>query len=86
MIFKNFRKRLVFFLVRKRLGLKLREAFQFVGQKSNAVYYFAEDVIMKAWHGHIEPSGVSLNWLMNDECEIKKCNIGVKKHDTLGKI
>ena len=65
-------KRLVVFLVRKRLGLKLREPFQFVGQKSKAVYYFTEDAVMKAWRGNIEKSGVSLNWLLDDGCEITK--------------
>ena len=66
-------KRLIVFLVRKYLGLKLREPFQFANQKSNAVYYFSEDAIIKAWHGNIENSNVSLNWLLDDECEIKKC-------------
>ena len=73
MIFKNFRKRLVFFIVRRKLGLKEREPFVFVGQKSNAIYYFTEDALMKAWRGYIEKSGVSLNWLMDDSCEIQKC-------------
>lgn len=66
-------KRLIIFLVRRRLGLALREPFQFVGQKSNAVYYFAEDRVLKAWRGKIEKSNVSLNWLLDDDCEIKKC-------------
>jgi hypothetical protein len=66
-------KRLIVFLVRTRLGLKEREPFQFVGQKSNAVYYFTEDAVMKAWRGKIEKSGVSLNWLLDDDCKLKKC-------------
>lgn len=86
MIFKNFKKRLVFFLVRRKLGLKEREAFQFVGQKSNAVYYFTEDSVMKAWHGHIEKSGVSLNWLMDDECEITKYCVEVTASDMQRKV
>lgn len=65
-------KRLIILLVRKRLGLKEREPFQFVNQRSNAVYYFTEDAVMKAWRGDVEKSGVSLNWLLDDECEIKK--------------
>lgn len=72
-------KKLIFFLVRKHLGLKIREAFQFAGQKSNAVYYFTEDAVMKAWRGNIEKSGVSLNWLMDDDCEIIKLIGGVKE-------
>lgn len=66
-------KRLIIFLVRKHMGLKLREPFQFVNQKTNAVYYFAEDAVMKAWRGNVEKSNVSLNWLLDEGCEIKKC-------------
>lgn len=66
-------KRIIIFLIRRYLGLKLRQPFQFANQKSNAVYYFAEDAIMKAWHGTVEKSSVSLNWLLDDDCEIKKC-------------
>ena len=67
-------KKLIILLIRKRLGLKEREPFQFVNQKTNAVYYFTEDVVMKAWRGVIEKSSVSLNWLLDDDCVIKKCN------------
>lgn len=66
-------KKLVILLIRKKLGLKEREPFQFVNQKSNAVYYFTEDAVMKAWRGNITKSTVSLNWLLDDECIIKKC-------------
>lgn len=65
-------KKLIIFLIRKHLGLKKYQVFQFVNQKSNAVYYFTEDAIMKYWRAHTEKSGVSLNWLLDDECEIKK--------------
>lgn len=67
-------KRLIIFLVRKHLGLKLYQPFQFVEQKSKAVYYFTEDAIMKAWRGSIIKSGVSLNWLLDDDCRIRKCD------------
>ena len=66
-------KRLVLWLVRKRLRLKEREPFQFVNQKTDAVYYFTKDAIMKAWRGDIDRSSVSLNWLLDDECAIRKC-------------
>ena len=77
-MFKNLTKRFIFFLVRTRLGLGLWEAFRFVGQKSNAIYFFTEDAVMKEWHGSHkgdftqEKSGVSLNWLLDDECKIEK--------------
>lgn len=63
-------KRLVIFLVRKKLGLAKNEMFQFVNQKTSAVYYFTDDAVMKMWHGTVEKSGVSLNWLLDDECKI----------------
>lgn len=65
-------RRFVIFLIRKRLGLKKFEKFRFVGQKSNAVYYFTESNVMKLWHGQTVLSGVSVNWLLDDECEIEK--------------
>lgn len=66
------RKRMIVYLVRKRLGLKRCERFRFVNQKSNAFYYFTSTQVMKAdWSGTRE-SSVSLNWLLNDECTIVK--------------
>ena len=65
-------RRIVIFLVRKKLGLKKYEYFQFVGQKSNAVYYFTEASVMKRWKDHTTLSNVSLNWLLDDECKITK--------------
>lgn len=74
-------KRLIIFLIRKRLGLKKFERFQFIEQKSkHNKYYFASDALMKVRYvdgkGRIEmdtiPAHVSLNWLLDDECRIKK--------------
>lgn len=65
-------RRFVIFLIRKKLGLRKYEKFKFVGQKSNAVYYFTESNIMKFWHGQTVLSGVSVNWLLNDDCEIER--------------
>lgn len=65
-------KKLVLFLVRKKLGLKKYESFCFTNQKSKAQYYFADDRIVKVFHGAHMDSGVSLNWLLDERCEIKK--------------
>lgn len=65
-------RRIILFLIRKKLKLKRFERFQFVGQKSNAVYYFTESHIMKLWHGQTSLSSVSINWLLDDDCVIKK--------------
>ena len=65
-------RRLIIFLLRKNLGLKKYENFKFIGQKSDAVYYFTESNVMKRWRGHTTLSGVSVNWLLDDECQIEK--------------
>lgn len=65
-------KKFIVYLIRKRLGLKTYEMFRFVGQKVDATYYFTEDAVMKVWNGVTEKSGVSLNWLLDEECEIRR--------------
>lgn len=67
-------RRLIIFLIRKRLGLKTYEKFQFANQKSPVdVYYFTETEIRKLEIGrNMILSSVSLNWLLSDECEIVK--------------
>ena len=63
-------KRLIIFLVRKRLGLKEYQYFRFTNQASDAKYYFTKTNVMKEHRGLHRPSNVSLNWLLNDECSI----------------
>ena len=70
-------KRLIIFLVRKKLGLKKGEHFRFVNQSSpSTTYYFTDDAVMKhfgRWKGSDDvKSSVSLNWLLDDECKIVK--------------
>jgi hypothetical protein len=65
-------RRFVIFLIRKKFGLKKYEDFKFVNQKSDAVYYFTESSVMKRWRGQTVLSGVSINWLLDDKCEIEK--------------
>ena len=65
-------RRLIIFLIRKKLGLKKYENFTFVGQKSDAIYYFTECSVMKRWRGQTTLSSVSLNWLLDKDCEISK--------------
>ena len=69
--------RLIIFLVRKKLGLKKGEHFRFVNQLNPYnTYYFTDDAVMKhfgQWKGSEDvKSSVSLNWLLDDECEIVK--------------
>lgn len=68
-------KQLIIFLIRKRLGVKKNEKFQFTNQKTRDLYYFTDTNLMKIEYisgGVIRPSGVSLNWLLNDDCKITK--------------
>lgn len=65
-------RKIVIFLIRKRLGLKKYEQFRFVEQKSNAVYYFTEDNLMKYWRNQTMLSGVSLNWLVDTNCRVER--------------
>ena len=66
-------RRLIIFLIRKRLGLKKYEDFRFVNQKSDAVYYFSEIGVMKRWRGQTMRSSVSVNWLLDKDCAIERC-------------
>lgn len=61
--------RLIVFLIRMRLGLKLGECFQFINQKSNAIYFFTRTGITKCWRGLYVESGISLNWLLDPDCK-----------------
>ena len=65
-------KRFIIFLIRKRLGLKKNELFRFANQCEQSVYYFTETGLMKVKYGHVMPSGVSLSWLLDDECEVER--------------
>lgn len=63
-------KRLVMYILRKKLGLRKDQRFQFDGQKSDAVYYISDTCVMKHFHGRTTLSNVSINWLLDDECKI----------------
>ena len=67
-------KKLILILIRRRLGVRPLEAFRFANQKTDDVYWFDQRFgqLLKQDGCHIKTSGVSLNWLLNDECKIKK--------------
>lgn len=70
-------KKLIIFLIRRRLRLEKYEEFQFSNQKTKNVYFFTETSLLKVQpltNGHILmcESGVSLNWLLNKECRVNK--------------
>ena len=62
-------QKLIIFLIRIRLGLKVNECFQFTNQKSAALYYFTKTGIKKHWRGFVTDSGISVNWLLDPECK-----------------
>lgn len=65
-------RKLILFLVRRRLHVRKWQHFQFANQKTSAEYYFGENVIWKEWNGRREQSHVSLNWIVSDGCIINK--------------
>lgn len=65
-------RRFIIFLIRKKFHLKKYEKFKFVNQKSNAVYYFSDDAVMKEWRNQTMLSGVSINWLLDKDCVIER--------------
>lgn len=67
-------KRFVIFLIRRRLHLRKNQMFRFCNQKTDNIYYFTSDKLIKIPEGkipRIEKSLVSLNWLLDDDCEIE---------------
>lgn len=65
-------KRLILFLIRRRLGLKKFQYFKFTNQKNNSWYYFGNDGLMKTERDNYRKSSVGLNWLLDDRCTISK--------------
>lgn len=75
--------RLIIFLVRKRLRLKVGEPFRFTNQRSKLdYYYFTKKRLVKAEYqkGQDKPfkrtSNVSFNWLIDKDCKIRRCDNG----------
>lgn len=64
-------RRLIILLMRMRFGVKKYEEFRFNNQKSDVdTYFFTDTQLLKIEKSKVRPSGVSLNWLLDDECEI----------------
>lgn len=71
--------KLIIFLIRRKLHLKKGERFQFGNQKSDSVYWFTEDTLMKMEYGRRYESNVSLNWLLNPDCKIRPTDSWAKR-------
>ena len=63
-------KRLIVFLIRRRLKLRVGDFFIFNNQHTHSIYWFEKCCLMKMQYGIISKSNVSLNWLLNDKCKI----------------
>lgn len=75
----KFFRRIVLFLVRKKLRVKRSDEFYFNNQKNkNDRYYFTKDNIyhIDTKSCTIEPSSVSLTWLLDGACSITVENSG----------
>lgn len=64
-------KKLIIFLVRKKLHLRKFQRFKFENQKQKGEYYFDSVQLVKVIKGQREISGVSLNWILDDDCKIE---------------
>lgn len=64
--------RIILFLIRRKLGIKKFQEFQFSNQKTDAVYFFGHAGIKKRWQNKEVASSVSLKWILDDNCEIFK--------------
>ena len=70
-------KKFIISLVRRYLGLKKYEGFKFVNQKTEDIYNFGDDGDYKTYsygsdyEKKKKKSNVSLNWLLDDECDIQ---------------
>lgn len=64
-------RKFIIYLIRIRLGMSKYEKFQFVNQKSDAVYYFTECNLMRKEHGISRLANVSLNWMLDSDCSVR---------------
>lgn len=67
-------RKLILFLIRMHLGVKIGEGFTFEGQKSNNYYFFTDDALIKIWRnsGKTERSHVALNYILSEDCRVIK--------------
>lgn len=71
---------LIIFLLRRKLGVKKLESFRFANQRSaHDMYHFGGYRLWKVEFDeksnnkpHLREAHVSLNWLLDPECKIKK--------------
>ena len=60
----NFIRRLIIFLIRRRLGVRRYRLFKFDGQLDDSWYYFTRTHLMKTTDDVTRPSNLSLMYVM----------------------
>ncbi len=63
-------RRFILFLVRLKLGIRKNQYFRFSNQRTSALYYICECGVMRVDGANERMSNVSINWLLDDKCEI----------------
>lgn len=69
---ENLFRRLVIFLIRRRLGVRRYRFFQFDNQLDDSWYYFTRTYLMKCIDGETRPSNLSLMYVMHARVKTKK--------------
>ena len=65
--------RIIWFLIRLKLGVGKWQLFRFTNQKEDSVYYFDDTQLRKIFAGRDTLSKVSVNWILSKECEVEIC-------------
>lgn len=68
----NLVRRLVIFLIRRRLGVRCYRFFQFDGQLDDSWYYFTRTHLMKTTGDGTRPSNLSLMYVMYASIKTQK--------------
>ena len=68
----NFIRRLIIFLIRRRLGVRRYRLFKFDDQLDDSWYYFTRAHLMKTTDDGTRPSNLSLMYVMYASVKTKK--------------
>jgi hypothetical protein len=68
----NFTRRLVIFLIRRRLGVRRDQLFQFDDRLNDSWYYFTRTHLMRCAFDGICPSNLSLMYVMYARVKTQK--------------
>ena len=78
------RRKLIMWLIRRKLGLKNYDGFKFLNQASDNIYFFCDGLLLRMdGKGKISQSHVGLNYLLSEKCEISICD---RLHRVVGEI